>query len=108
MFSPMRYSSLPLAVIEAMTIGMPIVALATTELPTVIQNGVHGFVSNEIDVLAERMQFLIDHPDEAARMGQNAQKLAQAHFSLPRFVADWNRLFAELTQNVTTLSDAST
>src|SRR6266516_6936188 len=36
LFSPIRYTSLPLAVIEAMTIGMPVVALATTELPTVI------------------------------------------------------------------------
>jgi len=96
LFSPMRYSSLPLALIEAMTIGMPIVALATTELPTVIENGVHGFISNEIDVLAGRMQFLIDHPDEAARMGQNARQSAQERFSIPRFVADWNRLFFEV------------
>ena len=98
LFSPMRYSSLPLAVIEAMTIGMPIVALATTELPTVIENGVHGFVSNDPDVLAERMQFLLDNPAEATRMGQNARQLAQDRFGLGRFVADWNRLFAELTK----------
>ena len=37
LFSPIRYTSLPLAVIEGMTIGMPVVALATTELPTVIR-----------------------------------------------------------------------
>ena len=107
LFSPMRYSSLPLAVIEAMTIGMPIVALATTELPTVIENGVHGFVSNDLNVLAGRMQFLINHPDEAARLGQNARKLAQERFSLPRFVADWNRLFAELTRPADAFSVAS-
>ncbi|WP_420147372.1 glycosyltransferase [Spirosoma sp.] len=97
LFSPMRYSSLPLAVIEAMTIGMPVVALATTELPTVIENGVHGFVSNDPDVLTERMQFLIDNPDEAARMGENAQKLAQERYGLKRFVKNWNQLFTKLT-----------
>ncbi len=80
-----------------MTIGMSIVALATTELPTVIENGVHGFVSNDVDVLAGRMQFLLDNPDEAARMGQNARKLAQERFGLLRFVEQWNRLFAELS-----------
>ena len=47
LFSPMRYTSLPLAVIEAMTIGMPVVALATTALPDVIQDGVNGFVSQD-------------------------------------------------------------
>ncbi len=97
LFSPMRYSSLPLAVIEAMTIGMPIVALATTELPTVIQNGIHGFVSANPDELATQMRFLLDNPDEARRMGQNAQELALSRFGLSRFVADWNSLFAELT-----------
>lgn len=96
LFSPMRYSSLPLAVIEAMTIGMPIVALATTELPTVIQNGVHGYVSANPDELADRMQFLLDNPDEARRMGRNARELALSRFGLDRFVADWNRVFAEV------------
>jgi len=38
-FNPVRYTSLPLAVCEAMTIGMPIVGLATTELVSVIRNG---------------------------------------------------------------------
>lgn len=96
LFSPMRYSSLPLAVVEAMTIGMPIVALATTELPTVIQNGVHGFVSNQIDELAERMQFLLDNPDEARCMGENARQLALTRFGLDRFVRDWNTVFEEV------------
>lgn len=96
LFSPMRYSSLPLAVIEAMTIGMPIIAVATTELPTVIQNGVHGYVSANPDELTERMQFLIDNPDEARRMGNNARQLALSRFGLDRFVTDWNAVFAEV------------
>ena len=94
LFSPMRYSSLPLALIEAMTIGMPIVALATTELPTVIQNGVHGYVSANLDELAERMQFLLDNPDEARRMGNNARELARTRFGLDRFIKDWNAVFS--------------
>src|SRR5437764_7467666 len=56
LFSPIRYTSLPLAVIEAMTIGMPVVALATTELPTVIENGATGYVSCDIDRLIYAMQ----------------------------------------------------
>ena len=79
-----------------MTIGMPIVALATTELPTVIENGVHGFVSANPDELAERMQFLLDNPDEARRMGENARQLALTRFGLNRFVQDWNAVFAEI------------
>ena len=59
LFSPIRYTSMPLAVIEAMTIGMPVVALATTELPTVIQNGETGFVACNIDELVYSMRYLL-------------------------------------------------
>lgn len=96
LFSPMRYSSLPLAVIEAMTMGMPIVALATTELPTVIQNGVHGFVSADPEELIDRMQFLLDNPIEAKRLGDNARHLALSRFGLSRFIEDWNAVFVDV------------
>ncbi|MBC8075019.1 MAG: glycosyltransferase family 4 protein [Chloroflexales bacterium] len=96
LFSPMRYTSLPLAVIEALTLGMPVVALATTELPTVIVDGVHGYLSCDIDVLVERMRFLIDSPAEARRLGSNAHQLAEERFGLERFKRDWNRAFARV------------
>ena len=97
MFSPIRYTSLPLAVVEGLTIGMPIVALATTELPTVIENGKHGYLSCNIDELIEHMNDLLAHPEEAKRLGDNARKLAQERFSLERFIGDWNRAFALVT-----------
>ena len=56
LFSPMRYTSLPLAVVEAMTIVMPVVALATTELPTVIEDGVIVYVSCDLERHVERMR----------------------------------------------------
>jgi hypothetical protein len=95
LFSPMRYTSLPLAVIEAMTIGMPVVALATTELPTVIENGVTGYVSCDVDELVERMRSLLADPMEARRLGANACAVARARFSLERFIRDWNAAFEQ-------------
>ena len=102
LFSPIRYTSLPLAVIEAMTIGMPIVALATTELPTVVLNGETGYVSCDIDTLIEHMRFLLSDYEEASRMGRNALAVAQQRFGLDRFINDWNRAFALVTQPVQT------
>ncbi|MBV9689808.1 MAG: glycosyltransferase family 4 protein [Ktedonobacteraceae bacterium] len=94
LFSPIRYTSLPLAVIEAMTIGMPVVALATTELPTVISNGETGYVSCNIEELIESMLFLLTDHEEALRLGRNAQVVARERFGLDRFIRDWNRAFA--------------
>jgi glycosyltransferase involved in cell wall biosynthesis len=96
LFSPMRYTSLPLAVIEGMTIGMPIVALATTELPTVIENGKSGYLSCDIEELIEHMRYLLTHPAEAKRMGENARKVARERFGIDRFIRDWNGAFARV------------
>jgi hypothetical protein len=94
LFSPMRYTSLPLAVIEAMTVGMPIVALATTELPTVISNGETGYISCRLDELIERMRFLLANPAEAHRLGDNARLLAETRFGFDRFSQAWQAAFA--------------
>jgi glycosyltransferase involved in cell wall biosynthesis len=97
LFSPMRYTSLPLAVIEAMMIGMPVVALATTELPSVIDSGVHGYISCEPDELITRMRDLLGDPDLARQLGVNARELAHARFGMPRFIRDWDAAFARVT-----------
>jgi glycosyltransferase involved in cell wall biosynthesis len=96
LFSPMRYTSLPLAVIEAMTIGMPVVALATTELPTVIRDGETGYVSCDVDDLIERARTLLADPAEARRLGANARAVARERFGLDRFIRDWNAAFARV------------
>lgn len=97
LFSPMRYSSLPLAVIEALTIGMPVVALATTEVPGVIVDGVNGYVSCDVEVLLQRMGALLDDRELALRIGAQARELARRRFGLDRFVRDWNAALALVT-----------
>ncbi|HEV2108558.1 MAG TPA: glycosyltransferase, partial [Thermomicrobiales bacterium] len=93
LFSPIRYTSLPLAVVEAMTIGMPVVALATTELPAVIEDGVSGFVSCDPAVLIDRMRRLLADPEYAASIGATARAVARGRFGLDRFTRDWNAAF---------------
>ncbi|HZU67228.1 MAG TPA: glycosyltransferase [Ktedonobacteraceae bacterium] len=93
LFSPIRYTSLPLAVIEAMTIGMPVVALATTELPTVIENGKTGYVSCDLDTLVNQMRSLLVDKEKAYQLGENARAVARERFGLDRFIHDWNHAF---------------
>jgi Glycosyl transferases group 1 len=89
-FNPIRWTSLGLAVVEAMTIGMPIVGLATTELAAVIRNGESGHVDTDIDKLVDVMRQLLSDPQEARRLGEGARKLALERFHIDRFVRDWN------------------
>jgi glycosyltransferase involved in cell wall biosynthesis len=97
LFSPIRYSSLGLAVIEAMMVGLPIVALATAEMATVIENGVSGYTDTDVAVLHERMRELVRHPALARRLGEGARRRAQERFSIARFSADWDAAFRHVT-----------
>lgn len=93
-FNPIRYTSLGLAVIEAMLVGLPIVGLATTEMATAVVNGVTGYVDTDLSRLIERMHALLRDPAEAARLGEQARKSALERFGIDRFIADWNAAFA--------------
>ena len=95
-FNPIRYTSLGLAIIEAMLVGLPIVGLATTELVTVIRNGENGFIDTDPAVLVARMHELIADPGLARRLGEAARATAAERFAIERFVADWERALAEV------------
>jgi glycosyltransferase involved in cell wall biosynthesis len=96
-FHPARYTSLGLAVIEAMMVGLPVVGLATTELPTVIENGRSGFISNRPEALAGTMRALLRDPGLARELGERGRHAALERFHIGRFVADWNRALARVT-----------
>jgi hypothetical protein len=97
LFSPIRYSSLGLAVIEAMMIGMPIVALATAEMATVIENGVSGYADTNLATLVGQMHELLRSPALARELGQGARRRARARFSIERFSADWDAALRDVT-----------
>jgi glycosyltransferase involved in cell wall biosynthesis len=96
-FNPIRYTSLGLAVIEAMMLGMPIVGLATTEMVTVIRNGVDGFLDTDVNRLVFHMKELLKDKEKAKRLGLEAQKTARERFNIDRFAAGWSAAFAEVT-----------
>jgi hypothetical protein len=97
-FNPIRYTSLGLAVIEAMLVGMPIVALATTEMATVIDNGVSGYVNTDVSTLIDQMQNLLEDHELARQLGAGARRYAQERFSIDRFVDDWHSVFRFVTE----------
>jgi glycosyltransferase involved in cell wall biosynthesis len=96
-FNPIRYTSLGLAVCEAMMLGIPVVGLATTELSAVIDNGYSGFIHTDIDYLIEKMRLLLNDAALAAEIGRNGRDVAVKRFNIARFTADWEDIFRETT-----------
>lgn len=95
-FNPIRYTSLGLAVCEAMLLGMPIVGLATTEMAVTIQNDYSGYIHTDLNYLVEKMQLLLDHPERAEKIGENAKQVAKERFDIHRFTMQWEQVFEEV------------
>jgi hypothetical protein len=98
LFSPIRYASMGLAVIEAMMSGMPVVTLATTEMVTVVKDGVNGFIDTDPERLVGSMRLLLSDHELASKLGEEARRTALERFDIRRFVADWNDAFHEATR----------
>lgn len=96
-FNPIRYASLGLAVCEAMMVGLPIIGLATTEMATVVEKGVSGYVDTDPLRLVKYMQELLAAPAEARRLGHGARRYAHARFNIVRFAHDWESAFTFVT-----------
>jgi glycosyltransferase involved in cell wall biosynthesis len=95
-FHPVRYTSFGMAVCEAMMIGLPIVALATTEMPTVLEDGRSGVIHTDPHYLIDGAGELIRDRGLAARLGDAGRRIAVERFSIERFAADWGRAFADV------------
>jgi len=107
-FHPVRYTSLGLAVCEAMMVGLPIVGLATTELATVIENDVSGYVDTNVEQLINRMEELLHDPQKARRMGEGAREVAIARFNINRFIQDWCDVFERAVSRTSTVQPKAT
>lgn len=93
---PYRWTSLGLALIEAMLLGLPIVAVATLEVPLVVPADA-GVVSNDPEQLANALRCFGRQPERAREMGLRARSAALGRFGLDRFLADWDKLLQEIT-----------
>lgn len=88
-----RWTSLGLSLIEAMHLGMPVLALATTEAPRAIPAAA-GAVSCDLEELRDVARRWRDDPEEARRRGADARAWAVERYGLERFLERWDAVLA--------------
>jgi hypothetical protein len=94
---PIRWTSLGLSLLEAMHLGMPVVALATTEVVEAVPPDA-GVISTRIERLADALRTFISDPDLAQHVGVAARAAARRRYSLDRFCTDWDQLLKEVSR----------
>ncbi len=95
---PYRWTSLGLALLEAMLLGMPVVALATTENPLAVTPET-GVCTNDVGAAADAIRWLMDDRDAALRFGRAGRAHVLARYNLVTFLRAWDALMREVTRS---------
>ena len=93
------HSPVPTVMLEAMACGCAIVSTNTCMIPEVIKHGYNGFVSNDANELRAYLEMLLNNPQLAEKLGQNARKTIEDEYNLNKFITGWNKLFYDTVEN---------
>jgi glycosyltransferase involved in cell wall biosynthesis len=93
-----RNEGLPLAILEAMACGRPVVATAVGAVPELIEHGISGFVvlPGDPSGLAAALATVLQDRQRAEGMGRAARQVVAARFDLDSTVAQYQRLYDSL------------
>jgi glycosyltransferase involved in cell wall biosynthesis len=86
-----RWTSLGLSLIEAMHLGMPVVAVASTEAVAAVPPAA-GFLSTRRADLADAVAGFLADPDRSRATGAAARAHALERYGLARFLDEWDAI----------------
>lgn len=87
------WSSCPFSLLEAMSVGCPVVTTATTMMPEFIRHGENGFVTNDPEAMKKHLKDLVNDPAMAAAIGAAGRQTVKDQFGEQRFLDEWNHAF---------------
>jgi glycosyltransferase involved in cell wall biosynthesis len=85
---PSHEEPLGSALLAAMAHALPVVAIARGGIPEVVEDERNGLLVKDLnpEVFASAIASLVDHPDEATRLGKAARESSINYFSVDRMV----------------------
>jgi len=95
---PSTIDGMPLVVLEAQTLGKPVVASRVGSLAAMVADGVTGFLCDpgDIDMFCERIRRLRQQAELRREMGERARIHAAAAFGADRMLAEYRTAIREL------------
>ena len=85
---PSHYEGHPKTLIEAMSCGMPVIGADTPGIREVIRHGENGWLcGTDADSISQAIQHLLEDPNLAQRLGDNARQFVLQNYALEDIVA---------------------
>jgi len=89
---------IPVVLMEAQAMGLPVISTYHSGIPEVVIDGKSGFLvpEKDVDALAEKMEFLVEHPELWSEMGRHGREFVEKHYDIRRL----NKRLVEIYQNL--------
>ncbi|HDI83811.1 MAG TPA: glycosyltransferase family 1 protein [candidate division WOR-3 bacterium] len=97
-FLPSRWEGLPLALLEAMSLGIPPVVSNIDGNAEVVQDGETGFLCplDDVECYVEKLLYLIDHPLLRSKIGGNAEKVITKRYTMEKMLNGYRDIYKEV------------
>ena len=97
---PSQNENSPNTLAEAMVSGMPVVATKVGGVPSLVEDGQTGLLVpwGDPQALAERIEWLLGHPEERQRLGENARRIARLRHDPQSVAAETIKAYKEILQ----------
>lgn len=98
---PSRYEGMSYSLLEAMSIGLPVIVSSVTGNQELVQSGVNGLVipPDSPNELAKALEALISNKNLREKMGSCSAKLVQKLYSKERMIEQTVNLYYQLTKS---------
>jgi glycosyltransferase involved in cell wall biosynthesis len=86
----------PVKIVEAMSYGLPVIALRAAAKRSPVRHGVNGLIADNAEEFADYVIRLWKNQDLCCELGQNARRTIAEEFSRERLVLDLSRLMESI------------
>jgi len=94
---------------EAMLMGLPVIATHHGGIPELVKDGISGFLVPErnADAIAEKLTYLIQHPEIWSSMGQAGRSYVESHYDMNKLNDELVQIYQQVIMNDLHLQEAS-
>lgn len=94
---PSDYEGLPIVIIEAMSLGKPVVASNVGGVAELVKSDVNGYtLENKAELFAEKIKYILDNPNVHARMSKASKEMYEKDFTVDKMVDGYKEIYNKL------------
>ena len=97
-----RFEAFPGVVLDAMQSGLPVISTREASIPIIVDDGKTGFLipKNRPDLIAEKIEYLIDNPGIRVEMGKKGRDKFLNEFTFDIFEKNMKNVFENILSKI--------